>query len=474
MRKISEAKRLCIFLTFMLAIAPVLAGMITYKCTVNKRDAVFKPGEKICFTARMLEDGKNVSRPLILRYILYHDHKVVKDGSIKADQDIALETSLDRPGWVFLQLFAVEEYKDGNVAKKREVTQTITKNGTLRTVKASGGIGAMVSPEQITPSMNEPDDFDEFWNNAKKELASVPVKLLESKSIPQDIITKANIPNPEKYIFSDIKIQCAGGMPVSGYLTIPKNAKKGSLPAIVTYHGAGVRSANLHAGDIANNIIVLNVNAHGIENGKPKAFYDDLRKNYYFTTLDAKRQKNYLRWNRDDRNKYYMRGMYLRVLRALEYVKSLPEWDGKHLLVSGTSQGGTQSIVAAALDKDVTFARAGVPGWCDISGVLADRRSGGGNIYSLEEVRANPVLANEASYFDCVFFARRIKCPIYINTGFADTVCAPSSVFAAYNQIPSTTKKHIQTVPDSGHSADHNLGRLAIREYLQSTLKKEK
>ena len=474
MKKSSYVKRLCIFLTFMLAIAPALAGMITYKCTVNKKDAVFKQGEKIIFTARMLEDGKTVSRPLHLRYILYHDHKIVKDGLIKADRDIALETSLDRPGWVFLQLFAVEEYKDGNVIKKRQVFQTIIKNGKKRTVKASGGIGAMVSPEQITPGMKEPADFDEFWNNAKKELAAVPVKLIESKPVPQNIIVKAGIKNPEKYIFSDIKIQCAGGMPVSGYLTMPKNAEKGSLPAIVTYHGAGVRSANLHAGDIANDIIVLDVNAHGIENGKPEEFYTDLRKNHYYTTLDVKRQKNYLRWNRDDRNKYYMRGMFLRVLRALEYVKSLPEWDGKHLLVSGTSQGGTQSIVAAALDKDVSFARAGVPGWCDISGVLADRRSGGGNIYSLEEVRANPELAKESSYFDCMFFARRIKCPIYINTGFTDTVCAPSSIFATYNQIPSTTKKHMQTVPDFGHNADHNLGRLAIREYLQSIIKKEK
>ena len=322
MKKSSYVKRLCIFLTFMLAIAPALAGIITYKCTVNKKDAVFKQGEKIILTARMLEDGKTVSRPLHLRYILYHDHKVVKNGLIKADRDIALETSLDRPGWVFLQLFAVEEYKDGNVIKKRQVTQTIIKNGKKRTVKASGGIGAMVSPEQITPSMKEPDDFDGFWNNAKKELAAVPVKLLESKPIPQNVITKAKIKNPEKYVFSDIKIQCAGGMPVSGYLTIPKNAKKSSLPAIVTYHGAGVRSANLHAGDIANDIIVLDVNAHGIENGKPEEFYTDLRKNHYYTTLDVKRQKNYLRWNRDDRNKYYMRGMFLRVLRALEYVKS--------------------------------------------------------------------------------------------------------------------------------------------------------
>ena len=462
MKKSSIVKRLCIFLIFQLAVASASAGLITYKCTVNKNDAVFKPGEKIIFTAKMLEDGKDVSDSKLLRYILFHDHKVVKQGLVNANKVITLETSLNRPGWVFLQLFAMEEYKEGNVIKKRQISQKIIKNGRPRTVVASGGIGAMVSPFEIMPSIKEPDDFDAFWNNAKKELAAVPLKVIEIKPLPDVKTAKA----------FDVKIACAGGMPVSGYLCIPLNAKTGSAPAVLTFHGAGVRSAQTDLVHTKYGAITFNVNAHGIINGQPAKFYDDLRKNYYFTTLDEKRPNNYLRWNRDDRSKYYMRGMFLRVLRALEYVKTLPEWDGKHLIVNGTSQGGTQSIVAAALDKDVTFARAGVPGWCDISGVLADRRSGGGRVYTLEEVRANPKLAKEASYFDCMFFARRIKCPIYMNTGFIDTTCVPSSVFAAYNQIPAATEKHMQTVPDSGHSADHNLGRKALFEYLKKITKK--
>lgn len=447
-----------------LFLATAHAGFITFKCTVNKDDAIFKPGEKIAFTARMLDDGKPASDKIFMSYILYHDHKRIKSGIVAGNEKIDFTTSIDHPSWVFLQLQAFEQYNDGKSVKKREIMQKITKNGKIKEVKAAGGIGAMVSPLEITPSTTEPADFDEFWNNAKKELASVPLKFIEIKPLPDVKTAKA----------FDVKIACAGGMPVSGYLCIPLDAKPGSSPAVLTFHGAGVRSAQTDLVHTKYGAITFNVNAHGIINGQPEKFYDDLRKNYYFTTLDEKRPNNYLRWNRDDRSKYYMRGMFLRVLRALEYVKTLPEWDGKHIIVNGTSQGGTQSIVAAALDKDVTFARAGVPGWCDISGVLADRRSGGGKVYTLDEVRANPKLAKEASYFDCMFFARRIKCPIYINTGFTDTTCAPSSVFAAYNQIPAATEKHMQTVPDSGHSANHNLGRKALFEYLKKITKKEK
>lgn len=51
--------------------------------------------------------------------------------------------------------------------------------------------------------------------------------------------------------------------------------------------------------------------------------------------------------------------MYLRVLRALDYVKTLPEWDGKNLIVIGSSQCGAQAIVAAALDPQVSLCLTG-------------------------------------------------------------------------------------------------------------------
>ena len=162
----------------------------------------------------------------------------------------------------------------------------------------------------------------------------------------------------------------------------------------------------------------------------------------------------------------------MRLMRALEYIKSQPEWDGKNLIVSGGSQGGSQVLAACALDKDVTFARAGVPGWCDLAGCLYNRRSGGGQVYTLKEHQTNPAYSVAVSYYDCTFFARRVKCPIYINTGFMDTVCAPSSVFTAYNSIPAGVEKHMQTSPTGIHGTPHTEGHKALNDHLDSILKK--
>jgi cephalosporin-C deacetylase-like acetyl esterase len=148
--------------------------------------------------------------------------------------------------------------------------------------------------------------------------------------------------------------------------------------------------------------------------------------------------------------------MYMRVMRALEYVKSLPEWDGKNLIVAGASQGGAQVIAACALDKDVTLARAGVPAMCDHSGVTAaiPRSSGWPALYnrSKDGKADDPATAECAAYYDGCYFAKRIKCPIYISTGLLDNTCPPTSVFAAYNSIPAGTFKHITIDPRKGHS----------------------
>ena len=66
--------------------------------------------------------------------------------------------------------------------------------------------------------------------------------------------------------------------PVSGYLVMPKNAKPKSLPALVAFHGAGFRSSTMQLGYANKGMITFDVNAHGIANGKSKAFYDQVRK----------------------------------------------------------------------------------------------------------------------------------------------------------------------------------------------------
>ena len=59
----------------------------------------------------------------------------------------------------------------------------------------------------------------------------------------------------------------------------------------------------------------------------------------------------------------------------------------------------------------------------------------------------------EYPFLDHNYFAKHIRCETYMGTGFIDRVCPPTSVYAAYNNLPKTVKKHMQTTPDMGHNA---------------------
>jgi cephalosporin-C deacetylase-like acetyl esterase len=224
----------------------------------------------------------------------------------------------------------------------------------------------------------------------------------------------------------DVKVDCWDGVPVSGYLALPVNAET-KLPAIVLYHGAGVRSSSMPLDYAAMGAIALDVNAHGIENGRDEAFYENLNNG---------RLKNYRFDGSDDRDKIYFKGVFLRVLRSLEFIKSQKQWDRKTLIVFGGSQGGGQALFAAGMDSDISLCVAHFPSMCNHRGILLNQSSGGPPLIKMKDGKPeNENVIETAPYFDNAYFASRIKAETFISVGFIDVVCSPGSIYAAYNNI---------------------------------------
>ena len=450
-----------LLLILLAVISQSFAGKISFKCTVNKKDAIFKTGETITFSAQMLEDNKPAAKRK-LGYRLMYDRKAIKCGIVDGTESLSFSIKATHPGWVYLTLFAFGDSKNDQRYIKR-----VTDPKLYVRASATGGIGAMIEPEKLRHSQEEPEDFDAFWNKVKAELAQVPMKELERIELTPEQLKAARLP-ADKFTFSDIKVACAGGMPVSGYLAMPKGAKAKSLPAMVTFHGAGVRSARLSCN---HGMIVLDINAHGIENGKDAAYYAK----YLKEKLTSSKLGSYSHWGKDDRDKFYFKGMYMRVMRALEYVKSLPEWNGKTLVVSGGSQGGAQVIAACALDHDITLARAKVPALSDHFAAKSNRCPGWPKIFSARSKDDNcepEKIAACIAYYDSIYFAKRIKCPIYLYTGFIDTTCPPNGVFAVYNNIPDGVEKSIYCVPTAGHSVPENQFYKVLQKHIRKGTEK--
>lgn len=307
----------------------------------------------------------------------------------------------------------------------------------IRAITAVAGAG--IDPSRIKPSLPLPDDFDEFWSAQKRKLAAVPVN---------SRLTPIKSPQTGVECF-DLQADCIGA-PVSGYFARPMGSKPRSLPIILTVHGAGVRSSSLDgaANWAKQGFLALDINAHGIPNGQPSNFYTDLANGAL---------KDYRSAGRESRETIYFLGMFLRVLRAIDFLTVQPEWDGRTLIVYGSSQGGAQAIVAAGLEKRVTFFAAGVPAMCDHSGTMAGRASGWPKLVpNGPDDRPDPRALNAARYYDMVNFARRARASGIVTVGFIDATCPPTSVYAAYNVLPG--KKEMFNDPTATHTISAQAG----------------
>lgn len=385
--------------------------------TVDREDAMFRQGERVAFTIQ-LRDGQQPAEDAEVQWTMSKDGvPPMTNGTTRLTGGSATVTGkLDEPG--FLQCSAV--FRGTN-----RVTRTAV-------------AGVAVDPLAIKPSLPVPADFDEFWAAQKKQLAGVPVNAR---------LTPVNSRSTNVECF-DLQADSVGA-PVPGYYARPVGAAPKSLPGILTVHGAGVRSSSLgSAADWASKgLLALDLNAHGLPNGKPESYY---------TNLASTELKDYRTRGHESRETIYFLGMFLRLVRAMDFLTAQPEWDGRTLIVHGSSQGGAQSIVAAGLDPRVTFFAAGVPAMCDHTGVAVGRVNGWPKFLANPPEPADPKVVEAVRYYDAMNFATRARCPGFLTVGFIDTTCPPTSVYAAYNALAG--QKQIFNDPPSTHAVSTRAG----------------
>jgi cephalosporin-C deacetylase-like acetyl esterase len=381
------------------------APALTLKVVTDRTDAIFEAGDTVSF----LIESSDPSLPSVSAV-------VSEDGwNAQPAQTVALtrgngslSVALTKPGFTLVRV-------------------------TAPNTTASAMAAAACDPTEIKPSLPIPEDFDSFWAKQKTALAKVPVKFTLSP-----VTTSAKTVDA-----FDAQIDCLGA-PVSGYYGRPKNAAPKSCPAILFVHGAGVSGSSLggtYWAEREGGMIAMDINAHGIPNGKPADFYKQLNEGAL---------KDYRYVGRSDRETNYFKGMFLRLVRAIDFLTAQPEWDGKTVIVYGSSQGGFQAFAAGALDERVTFICAGVPAGCDHTGISVNRINGWPKLVSITGGKPNEAELQTARYFDNVNFAQRCHAKgAAVTVGFIDTTCPPTSVYAAFNALTIPKKIHIDTL--AGH-----------------------
>ncbi len=314
---------------------------------------------------------------------------------------------------------------------------------------------AAFDPLQIPPTATEPEDFDEFWRLQKASLADVAPN-------PQ-LRPDPDLEDSGDCDFRKLSLANIEGTRVHGYLAIPKG-RSGPFPAILTLqnHGGGAWSVPREwATDFARKgFIALAINTHDVDNGLDQAHYDRLNQG----PLASYTLRGFM-----DRDSYYFKAVYMRIVRAIDYLTGLPEWDRNSMILTGRSQGGGLSLVGAGLDDRVTGVVCAVPALCEHGGHKFGRPAGWprfvptdehdyGNDWNAPTANGHgpvsEVVYQVSRYYDAVNFARKIECPTVICLGLIDTCVPPTTAFSAYNVLRGPRTVVVST--DLGHGADSN------------------
>jgi len=368
------------------AASPAQAQQLSF--TPFHTSGIYELGEKAGWTATLAEGAAApVSR---YSYVVRKNNfDVIQTGALDLSSGSAtIETTLDQPAMLFV-----------------EVQGSATH------------LGAAIAPWKLQPSVPRPADFDAFWDAKLKALSQIPINPLLTP-------TPTSTAGVEVHT---VKLDSLGSH-VQGYLAKP--SREGKFPALVIFQYAGVYALRPETvtDRAAEGWLALDVDSHDIPPGEAAGV-----------------STRYQSIGNTDRETSYFLNMYLRDARAIDYVASRPDWDGKTLVVTGTSMGGQQSLVAAALNPKVTAVIVNEPSGADSNGDLHGRKAGYPNWPS-----DNPKVMETALYFDTVNFASRIKAPVLAALGFIDTIAPPVGIWTAVNQVPGP--KEVIPMVESDHN----------------------
>ncbi len=266
-------------------------------------NGIYRTGERAGWTVHALLGGGYTKFKYEIRE---NNFTVLKSGVLDLTSGTGvLDVTLDHPGMIYARMSFIGAPEPAAPPTPQELDRMT--------------VAAAIAPDQIKPPVEKPADFDSFWAGKLAALKQVPIN-------PKLEPVATDVPDIE---LSTVTLDSLNSQ-VHGYLAAPKDG--GKHPALIYYQYAGVYplQKSLVTDRAAEGWLALDVDSHDMPPDQATA------------------PKNYAQIGNTDRETSYFLNMYLRDTRALDYIQSRPDWDGRTIVISGMSMGGQQSFATAA------------------------------------------------------------------------------------------------------------------------------
>jgi len=282
-----------------------------------------------------------------------------------------------------------------------------------------------------------PADFDQFWDHGVAEVKRIDP---EAEWVASDFQT----------CFAecfDLYFTGTDAARIHAKLLCPRRAEA-PHPAVLMYHGYAGSAGDWvdKLGYVAQGFTVAAMDCRG-QGGQSEdrgAVKGNTLKGHIIRGLD------------DAPEKMLYRQIFLDTVQLARVVMAMPDVDERRVGAMGASQGGALALACAALEPSIKSVTSVFPFLCDYQRTweidLAE--------HAYEELRDyfrsfDPLHQREQEvftrlgYIDVQYLCPRIKAEVLWGIGLMDTICPPSTQFAAYNKISS--QKSMLIYPDYGH-----------------------
>ncbi|AIQ16866.1 acetyl esterase [Paenibacillus sp. FSL H7-0357] len=303
----------------------------------------------------------------------------------------------------------------------------MTNERSLSQLKAYGG------------SSPKPEDFDLFWERALNDLNAQP---LDYELVPAEFTSE--LAECFHLYFTGV-----GGARVHCKYVRPKKAAQGKGPGVVMFHGYSCDSGDWmeKVTYAAHGISVLAMDCRG--QGGPSE--DNL-------TVQGTTIRGHIIRGIDDPNpdNLYYRNVFLDTAQTARILMAMPEVDPARVGAFGLSQGGGLTVACASLEPRIAIAVPVYPFLSDYKRAWETNITTSAyeeinyyfRFFDPHHLREDEIF-NRLGYIDIQNLADRIQAKVLWVTGLADTICPPSTQFAAYNKI--TASKDLMVYYEYGH-----------------------
>ncbi|MFC5653567.1 alpha/beta fold hydrolase [Paenibacillus solisilvae] len=297
-----------------------------------------------------------------------------------------------------------------------------------------------------------PVDFDAYWERALKEMRETDsnIELLPSK-----------FQTPGAACF-DLYFTGVRGARIHAKYARPRHSDH-PHPAVLKFHGysgnAGDWNELLSFVSLGYSILVMDCRGQGGSSQDIGSVRGNTFNGHIIRGLD------------DAPDNLLFRHIFLDCAQLASIAMDLPEVDAGKVYATGWSQGGGLTIACAALEPRVKKLAPVYPFLSDYRRVwemdlakdaYAELRTYFRH-FDPQHEREEEIFTT-LGYIDIQHFAERIKGDVLLGVGLMDSICPPSTQYAAYNKIKSP--KRAEIFPDFGHEGLPGLNDKIVQFFL--------